>query len=405
MTRHRTVLAGAALAALACASGCETAKSANATSPDIAGPIPGVVITAPRALEPSNGQQIEANGTPQTLLIENAGTTGPRALFLQVQLAADATFRQVLHEATRIEPGANGRTSYRLPDPLAPGYTYYWRARAADGANTGPYSEVSHFSVVEPVTIEAPTPLEPIGAIGTNRPTFKVRNGRVTGPAGDIVYRFEVGTSPAGPPAAVITQAPGSDGTTAMFLGDLPWATTIYWRAWATNGRVNSPFSPVVSFTTPPSPAGPAPSPPPGGGTPGGGSPLPSPVPPECGPGDPGNRIDCVRAVAAVSVEWDRCRAGSGVHCHRFTRQVVYALSRSDPNWKLIQAAPGGHACNCSSCGPSDGTMFREDTTVYAGRQVYDMITGAGGPSPSLSWSPVEGPRPGDTPADAPVCR
>ncbi len=31
--------------------------------------------------------------------------------------------------------------------------------------------------------------------------------------------------------------------------------------------------------------------------------------------------------------------------------------------------------------------MFREDTTVYAGRNVYDMIVGAGGPTPSLNWS------------------
>ena len=68
-------------------------------------------------------------------------------------------------------------------------------------------------------------------------------------------------------------------------------------------------------------------------------------------------------------------RAGIGVGCNRFTRQVVYALSRTDPNWKMIRAAPGGHACSCSSCGPSDGTMFREDTTVYVGTRVFDMIS------------------------------
>ena len=43
-----------------------------------------------------------------------------------------------------------------MPAPLGAGYTYYWRIRAADGANTGPYSAVSTFSVIPPVLIEAP---------------------------------------------------------------------------------------------------------------------------------------------------------------------------------------------------------------------------------------------------------
>ena len=119
---------------------CETAKSANPLSPDVAGPIPGVEITAPLTLEPIGGQQIVASNGPVNLLIQNAGTTGQRALFLQVEVGADANFQQILHQAARIQPGPDGRTSYRLPEPLGAGHTYYWRARAVDGANTGPYS-------------------------------------------------------------------------------------------------------------------------------------------------------------------------------------------------------------------------------------------------------------------------
>jgi hypothetical protein len=48
--------------------------------------------------------------------------------------------------------------------------------------------------------------------------------------------------------------------------------------------------------------------------------------------------------------------------------------------------------------------MQREDTGVYAGRRVFDMIVGAGGPSPSLNWSEVPGPRSGDIPVEAQVC-
>ena len=49
--------------------------------------------------------------------------------------------------------------------------------------------------------------------------------------------------------------------------------------------------------------------------------------------------------------------------------------------------------------------MYREDTTVYGGNRVFDMIAGAGGPNPSAQWAEVPGPRPGDTPTDAPLCR
>jgi hypothetical protein len=54
------------------AAACQQSKSANPLSPDVAGPIPGVTITAPRNLEPFVGQQIEATQQPLTFLIENA---------------------------------------------------------------------------------------------------------------------------------------------------------------------------------------------------------------------------------------------------------------------------------------------------------------------------------------------
>ena len=44
-------IVGVALLALA-VGGCQQSKSANPLSPDIAGPIPGVTITAPKNLEP-----------------------------------------------------------------------------------------------------------------------------------------------------------------------------------------------------------------------------------------------------------------------------------------------------------------------------------------------------------------
>ena len=71
-----------AVAAVTLALGCETAKSENPTSPTVAGPIPGVNITAPRALEPFVGTEIIATGQLVDLLIENAGTSGQRGLWM-----------------------------------------------------------------------------------------------------------------------------------------------------------------------------------------------------------------------------------------------------------------------------------------------------------------------------------
>lgn len=337
MKVHRAVCPVVALLAVAFATGCETAKSANATGPDVAGPIPGVTIGAPKTLEPAPGQQLTADGTPQTLVLENPGSNGQRELFLQVEVASDGNFQQVLHEATRVTPGENGQTAYRLPDPLAPGHTYYWRARAADGANTGPYSEASHFMVVEPVSLETPTPLEPIGAVATNRPTFVVRNGDVSGPAGDIIYRFEIGTSASAPPAAVVTASPGSGGTTSMSLGDLPWDRTLFWRVWATDGVTDSAPSSIVSFRTPPAPApSPSPEPPPAGSPSpvprsGGGGRTPNPPPGQLLP-VPGYGASVVQEVAA---RYPAQLARSCKNNHEWLFLLVHELRKHDTRWGL----------------------------------------------------------------------
>src|SRR5206468_13027365 len=91
-------------------------------------------------------------------------------------------------------PGEGGRTSLRLPDRLAPERSYYWRARAQDGANTGPYSTPGAFDVFTPIVIN-PTPLvsPAINAVLTTvRPKFVFGNVARSGPVGVISYVIEV---------------------------------------------------------------------------------------------------------------------------------------------------------------------------------------------------------------------
>src|SRR5436190_17229493 len=112
-----------ALVEMLCIVGCEAAKSANPTAPSVAGPIPGVNITAPKPLEPYAGSQLTSTGEPQTLLIENPSTSGSRAIWLSLEVSTDAAFQQIVHQADRITPGDGGRTAYLMPSAPAAGAT------------------------------------------------------------------------------------------------------------------------------------------------------------------------------------------------------------------------------------------------------------------------------------------
>jgi len=60
MIRKLLTAAGVA-AALVAVSACEASKSSTPLSPSVAGPIPGVTISAPKMLEPVSGQLIIAD--------------------------------------------------------------------------------------------------------------------------------------------------------------------------------------------------------------------------------------------------------------------------------------------------------------------------------------------------------
>ena len=201
--------------------GCETSKSRNPLSPTVAGPIAGVAITTPRPLEPANGLKI-TQGQPVTLLFESAATTGERSVWMQVELASDATFQNKVHVADKIPAGEGGRTSYQVPIDLQAGGTrYYWRARGLDGANTGEYSAVANFEVIDPVVIDAPTLASPVNGtvVDSLTPEFTVVNGRATGPlAGPVQYRFEIALDAGFTRMLAILGAPRTSGSTTSSM-------------------------------------------------------------------------------------------------------------------------------------------------------------------------------------------
>jgi hypothetical protein len=374
-----------ALVAVVALGACEAAKSSNPTAPTVAGPIPGVAITAPKPLEPHAGETLTFSSEPPTLLIENAGSSGVRTIWLQLEVSTDSGFSQIVHQADQITPGENGRTTYRLPEPLGAGFTYYWRSRASDGANTGPYSATSSFNVVPPVVIDTPSPAEPQGNINTNRPTFKARNANISGTTG-VVYRFQIATNPEMTNVtALITSVPGGNGTTEVTMGELPYNTTFYWRVWGTDGAKESAMSNVVSFRTPAPPA-PTPSP----GAPGvpvpGGSGGRTPDPQGGRLPLPGYGASVVQAVARANpgALANSCQDHGG--SWQFLDMVVDTLRTYDTRWgyngKRGNANDPSHDVVTYHHGPGPD---QGSTQVY----IVDVIGGHCGSNPSPTWGDV----------------
>jgi len=263
----------AALAVACTVAGC-TKKSENPLSPTVAGPIGGVSITAPKPLEPLNQATMTA-GAAVTLLFESATSTGERPITQELQVALDPEFTQRVHSADKLPPGPNGRTSYTLP-VLQEGRAYFWRVRAVDGANTGPYSPASLFQIALSVRIETPVPLSPVRreVIAGVRPTLVAQNTAITGTT-NVTYRFEIAADQGFTRMIAVWSAPRSGGDRTEVTGsDLAPGTEYYWRVNASDGGFTAPYSIIQAFRTeaPPAPIPtPEPTPPTGGGGGGGG--------------------------------------------------------------------------------------------------------------------------------------
>jgi hypothetical protein len=261
--RSRLLAAGTAVVALAA---CEQIKSSNPLSPAIAGPIAGVNITAPVTMSPANGTQVAVDQQPITLTIQNATTNGVRPLSYVFDIAADSSFTGTVFSQTGVQPGSNSQTSFRLPQNLPPEHTYYWRAHAQDGANTGAFATAA-FSVFTPVVIQAPAPASPADGSTTtsNKPTLTAANASHSGPVGALSYIFQLAADPNMTSIVTTGQVPeGTSQTNFAMTTTLTGGATYYWRVRAADTSHTSLFSTIVSFQTPASASTPAPNPGPG---------------------------------------------------------------------------------------------------------------------------------------------
>ncbi|MEP7307118.1 MAG: hypothetical protein ABJA98_16520 [Acidobacteriota bacterium] len=288
---------------------CAASKSANPLSPTIAGPIPGVAITAPTPIEP-NSTKVAVDKQPVTLLLENAATSGPRPLSYVFEVATDAGFTNKVFMREGVAPGENGRTTLRLPDPLAAGRTYYWRGHAEDGANVGPYSSGANFEVFVPIVIDRPTPLSPINdvRVDTLHPTFTFANAPHSGPVGPITYVIEVSdTDSFANRLAIWTLGEQPGQTSLVSPQDGIYDRQVFWHVRAFDPTTTGPWSVTQVFRTP------LPPPPP---------PTPTPTPSPT-PGGAGNHV------------------GPGPLSEDRARQVVFATGAEFPHLTRVFGSDG----------------------------------------------------------------
>jgi len=248
------------------ATGCAIEKSENPLSPTIAGPIPGVNISAPKLLEPVPNQSISTDKQPIALLIENASSNGPRPLNYRFEVAIDPGFSNMAYLTGGVPPSGGGRTKISLPDTLPSGRSYFWRVRAEDGANTGPYAPTATFSIFTPVVIDKPVPLSPIGnaTLTDVTPTFRIANAPRTGPAGRVVYVMELADSDSFANKVAIWTFPEQPGQSTLDApAALPPSRRLFWHVRGYDDSASGPWSDTAVFQTP---ALAPPSPPPGGG-------------------------------------------------------------------------------------------------------------------------------------------
>ncbi len=213
----------------------------------------GITITSPQLTTPATNEQFKFADQPLTLTVKNAAQTGSAAMTYTFEVATDGEFVSKVYAKDNVAEGADGSTALTidtLPGPLAK--SYFWRARATAGSVPGPFTPGRGFDVGPQVVIQAPVVVSPTqgATLGTNG-TLAVNNAARTGPAGALLYRFEVSDSSAfGSLVFASTVDEHSGQTSVAMTAKLTSGATYFWRVQVSDptNQVTSPYSSVSSF-------------------------------------------------------------------------------------------------------------------------------------------------------------
>ena len=358
--------------------GCAAEKSENPLSPSVAGPIPGVDITAPRLLEPAQGFKFKESQQPIRLVIENSNTNGVRPISYIFEVAADAGFATKVFARSGVVPGENGRTVVQV-DALELGRSYYWRARADDGANSSVFS-TAEFSVLPRAVLTGPSPASPANneTIPSHRPTLRVNNANKNEAVGPVTYYFNIALDQAFTQLVwAMAGVPEGAPTQITIDRDLSPSTTYYWRVYASDGESTTGWSSTAVFRTP------------GGSTGGGGG----------GGGGGGSTTGCVNGRLSDPETW-------------FFRHIGRTKGSDASDWYAVLVASGipeglgpwqkpapnashyGITQQSGASGPRGRVFLPTETPDDLGyfTRPVDILEEAGGGRLKWSWNEWSGP-------------
>ncbi len=361
--RSQVRLSSSGLLLLLAAAGCQTSKSSTPTAPTVAGPIAGVTISAPVLLSPAQGFKFKESEQPIQLVIQNATTSGVRPLTYTFEVASDTGFNTKVFSRAKVPPG-DGKTTVTI-DRLAIGQSYYWRAWADDGANTGAVASAG-FDIYPHAVVNPPTPVSPINAaaVSSTTPTLVAGNAATVGPVANLSYEFQVAADQAfGHVISAGITGEGSGGQTSFNSTPLGNAATFFWRVRAYDPETQSAWSVTQSFVTPAPPA-----PPPGGGGGGGGG----------GSGSCDSLVNDKPALVKCIWTAVNPRAGSVDDAFEVTKRVAWALRGESGG--LLRKDGGENIVSWQ------GMSFSAGRICYPNGQIYKVLGDVGGAN-TPSWS------------------
>ena len=195
-------------------------------------------------VSPTIGGQVDTV-TP-TLTVANSIEPEREVVTYAFQIYSDAALTQLVAQTSGQAAGANGSTSWLVPQALTNNAKYYWRATATDPHGAQTQSAVASFSVnLGNSAPSAPAILAPSdgSTVTSNSVVLQVANSSDAN--NDVLtYNFELDklnsfNSPdkqgSGPIAA-------GNGVTTFAVANLAEDTKYYWRAKANDGKADSPW-------------------------------------------------------------------------------------------------------------------------------------------------------------------
>lgn len=204
--------------------------------------------TTPTPANPSDGAGV--NQYSPTLSVHNAADLDHDTLTYEFEVYADAPLTSLVSQAAGVIETAPV-TNWTVPVTLTENQTYYWRARAHDGALPSGWSQPVSFMVNTANDAPgAPKPALPAAgsSVATPTPTLTVANA--VDPDNSIQsYDFEIYAGPT--LAATVTGIPqdGSGMTSVTLNTPLVDNTAYQWRARAFDGGLYGAWSGMASFS------------------------------------------------------------------------------------------------------------------------------------------------------------